>query len=69
MAPTHPPTPNVHTSDTVGDVAGKKPMVRRTFFVPASLWEAAKAKAEAEENDISQVLRDLLERYVKSKRR
>lgn len=54
---------NVNTSDTVSAVA-KRPMVMRSIRVPLKLWEKAKAKADVEEKDISQVVRELLERYV-----
>lgn len=53
----------VLTSDTV-DPVGKKPMVMRSIRVPLKLWNAAKGKADEEEKDISQVVRELLERYV-----
>lgn len=43
---------------------GKKPMVMRSVRVPLKLWEDAKARADAEERDISEVVRDLLRDYV-----
>lgn len=55
---------DVLTSATVSDV-GKKPMVMRSIRVPLKLWEAAKARADAEERDISEVVRDLLARYAR----
>ena len=58
---------DVLTSATLADV-GKKPMVMRSIRVPIKLWEAAKEQADTEEKDISQVVRELLERYVRGKR-
>ncbi|MCD4535627.1 BrnA antitoxin family protein [Nocardioides sp. cx-169] len=46
----------------------KPKMVMRSLRVPADLWEAAKAKADERQENISDVLREALERYVKSKR-
>lgn len=57
----------VFTSDSVDDV-GKRPMVMRSVRVPLKLWEAAKARADEEERDISEVVRTLLERYVGGKK-
>lgn len=54
---------NVNTSATVEAVA-KRPMVMRSIRVPLKLWEEAKARADDEDKDISQVIRELLERYV-----
>jgi len=54
----------VLTSASLDDVAGKKAMVMRSVRVPLKLWEAAKDRAEREENDISSVVRELLEEYV-----
>lgn len=54
-------------SDSLTGV-GKRPMVRRTFYVPEKVWDAAKARADEEENDISTVLREFLERYVKGRK-
>lgn len=63
-----PDTPEgVLTSTTLPDV-GKKPMVMRSIRVPLKLWEAAKDRADTEERDISEVVRTLLERYVRGKR-
>ena len=39
-------------------------MVMRSVRVPLRLWEAAKAKADGEELNISDVVREALERYV-----
>ena len=46
----------------------KPPMVMRAIRVPAKLWDAAKAKADEREENISDVIRRALERYVRSKR-
>jgi hypothetical protein len=51
---------------TIPSVA-KPPMVMRSIRVPAKLWEAAKAKADEREENISDVIREALERYVKRK--
>lgn len=53
----------VLTPTTVDDM-GKKPMVMRSIRVPLKLWEAAKARADAEEKDISEVVRELIANYV-----
>lgn len=50
--------------DTVRRVAKPK-MVMRSLRVPEKLWEAAKAKADEREENISDVIREALERYVK----
>jgi hypothetical protein len=42
----------------------RRPMVMRTFYANLDVWESAKARADEEEKDISQVVRELLERYV-----
>jgi len=60
-------TKNVNTSASLSDV-GKPAMVMRSIRVPLKLWEAAKTRADAEEKDISQVVRELLERYTKGQR-
>jgi hypothetical protein len=39
-------------------------MVMRSIRVPFKLWEKAKAKADAQELGISDVVRELLEQYV-----
>ena len=46
----------------------KKAMVMYAFRVPAALIEAARLKAAEREENISDVLREALERYVRSKR-
>ena len=43
----------------------KPPMVMRSIRVPAKLWEAAMAKAEEREENLSDVIREALERYAK----
>lgn len=52
--------------DTLHTV-GKKAMVKRSVFVPKKLWDDAKTLADAdpEGKNISIVVRELLERYVK----
>lgn len=42
-------------------------MVMRSHRFPAKLYEAAKAKADEREENISDVLREALERYVRQK--
>jgi hypothetical protein len=56
---------NVTTPDTLPDVGGKPNMVMRSFHVPLKLWKAAKDKADANEQNISDVIREALERYVR----
>lgn len=43
----------------------KPPMVMRSIRVPAKLWDAARAKAAEREENISDVIREALERYVR----
>lgn len=43
----------------------KRPMIKRTYYVPETLYEAAMAKAEEREENLSDVIREALERYVK----
>lgn len=43
----------------------KPPMVKRTYYVPVALYEAAMAKAEERQENLSDVLREALERYVR----
>lgn len=57
-------TESVNTSDTVPPV-GKPNMVMRSLRVPLDLWNDAKAKADAEDKNISDVVRDLLADWVK----
>lgn len=55
---------NVNTSASVSPV-GKPNMVMRSLRVPLELWERAKAKADDTDQNISDVVRDLLEEWVK----
>lgn len=43
----------------------KPKMVMRSLRVPEKLWEAVKAKADEREENISDVIREALERYVR----
>lgn len=43
----------------------KPKMVMRSLRVPEKLWEQAKAKADERQENISDVIREALERYVK----
>lgn len=43
----------------------KPNMVMRSIRVRLELWEAAKAKADERQENISDVIREALERYVK----
>lgn len=42
----------------------KPPMIQKTYRVPVPLYEAAMAKAEEQQENLSDVIRDALERYV-----
>ena len=55
---------NVNTLGRLRRVA-KPPMVMRAIRVPLRLWDEAKAKADEREENISDVIRRALERYVK----
>lgn len=46
-------------------VGGKPKMVMRSLRVPEQLWADAKATADARRENISDVIREALERYVK----
>lgn len=46
-------------------VGGKPNMVMRSLRVPEQLWADAKAKADERQENISDVIREALERYVK----
>lgn len=59
-------TPDVLTPDTLASV-GKPNMVMRSLRVPEKLWAAARAKAEATDQNISDVVRDLLAKWVDEK--
>lgn len=61
-----PATTDVNTSASVRAV-GKPNMVMRSLRVPLDLWERAKAKADAEDLNISDVVRDLLREWVDKK--
>ena len=43
----------------------KPPMVQKTYRVPEALYEAAMEKAEERQENLSDVIREALERYVK----
>ncbi|MEO5664031.1 MAG: hypothetical protein ABIR39_12175 [Nocardioides sp.] len=43
---------------------GKPKMVMRSLRVPESLWERAKDKADGEDKNISDVVRELLTEWV-----
>jgi hypothetical protein len=60
------PTEDVMTTDTLAHV-GKPNMVMRSLRVPLDLWERAKAKADATDQNISDVVRDLLAKWVDEK--
>lgn len=57
---------NVMTRGKVRRVA-RPPMVMRSFRVSAKLWASAKAKADEREENLADVLREALERYVRSR--
>lgn len=59
-------TSNVNTPATLRRVA-KPPMVMRSIRVPLRLWNEAREKADEREENISDVIREALERYVKRK--
>lgn len=56
------------TSPTIRRVGAKPNMVMRSFRVSLKLWEAAKAAADEREENISDVIREALERYVRKTR-
>lgn len=56
-------TPHVNTSATVTPVAKPK-MVMRSLRVPEKLWNDAKAKADEQDLNISDVVRELLAEWV-----
>ena len=43
----------------------KPPMIKRTYYVPKTLYELAMEKAAENEENLSDVIREALERYVK----
>jgi hypothetical protein len=55
---------DVNTPTTLPPV-GKPTMVMRSIRVPLALWNAARAKADEREENISDVIREALQRYVK----
>ncbi len=55
-------------ADTLPRMGGKPRMVLKSLRVPETLWTAAKAKADERQENLSDVIRDALERYVRSKR-
>ena len=54
---------NVNTSASLLGVA-KPPMVMRSIRVPKKLWDAAKNRADELEENVSDVIRAALEKYV-----
>lgn len=50
-----------------GEAMTKPNMVMRSLRVPETLWEQAKAKADERQENLSDVIREALERYVKRK--
>lgn len=50
---------------TVRHVPNKPAMVMRSIRVPLKLWAAAMEKAAEREENLSDVIREALERYVK----
>lgn len=57
---------NLDHADTLTRVA-KPRMVLRSLRVPLKLWEEAKAKADERQENISDVIREALERYIKKR--
>lgn len=57
---------NVNTPATLHRVA-KPNMVMRSFRVRLELWTEAKVKADERQENISDVIREALEKYVKRK--
>lgn len=58
------PIRGVNTAASVSGV-GKPNMVMRSLRVPLDLWNEARAKADDEDKNISDVVRDLLAEWVK----
>lgn len=50
-----------------GPAMTRPPMVMRSIRVPLALWTAAKTKADERDENLSDVIRAALERYVKRK--
>ncbi len=71
---THPKLPcctacvdaNAEVTTTLRRVAKPK-MVMRSLRVPEKLWDAAKAKADEREENLSDVIREALEKYARRK--
>jgi hypothetical protein len=59
---------NVSTAATTLLPVPKRKMVIRSLRVPLKLWDDAKARADERDENISDVIREALERYVKGKR-
>lgn len=57
---------SVNTPGSLRRVA-KPPMVMRSIRVPAKLWAAAMEKAAEREENLSDVIREALERYVRKR--
>lgn len=55
------------TPDILARVPNTPGTPRRTIRVPDALWDAAAAKAEERGENLSDVLRRALERYVRRK--
>lgn len=55
------------TPATLAGVPNAPGTPRRTIRVPNDLWDAAHAKAVEEGTDLSTVLRDALNRYLRAK--
>lgn len=55
-------------ASTLPRMGGKPSMVMKSLRVPKALWDDAMAKAVEREENLSDVLREALERYVRSKR-
>lgn len=58
-------SPQIPRAVTTLRRVSKPKMVMRSLRVPEKLWEAAKAKADEREENISDVIRKALERYVR----
>lgn len=50
---------------TLGNMPNKPAMVMRSVRVPLKLWTAAMEKAAEREENLSDVIREALERYVR----
>lgn len=45
----------------------RQPMIQRSYRVPADLYLAASTKADAQDDNISKIIREALQRYVKQR--